>query len=178
MTKQENNFKYNLICSVGTWIDNILNLDIEYWINIIYNYQKNYPISVEKSNQGGYQSKNDIHIKKPFFPLVKLLNSHIFNFTSDPNITIKEMWFNISSFTNFNAPHTHHHNKNNLSGVLYLKVPKNSGRIIFLDPLSINDPSYLTPKEKDIILFPSILPHYVEPNLSQEDRISIAFNLN
>jgi uncharacterized protein (TIGR02466 family) len=36
---------------------------------------------------------------------------------------------------------------------------------------------YAEPKEGDLIMFPSWLRHYVEPSKSNEDRISIAFNL-
>ena len=34
----------------------------------------------------------------------------------------------------------------------------------------------IPPEENKILLFPSWLPHYVDDNLSDEDRISISFN--
>ena len=32
--------------------------------------------------------------------------------------------------------------------------------------------------EGDLLIFPSYLPHYVEPNKSDEDRIVISFNID
>ena len=35
---------------------------------------------------------------------------------------------------------------------------------------------FVKPTENFCILFPSYLPHYVEPNLNKQNRISISFN--
>ena len=81
-----------------------------------------------------------------------------------------------------------------VSAVFYLKVPKNSGRLVFENPIQQHDyimkPGtvktynsinsgywYAEPKEGDLIMFPSWLRHWVEPSQSDEDRISIAFNI-
>ena len=92
-------------------------------------------------------------------------------------------------------PHTHP--KCHLSGVLWLKIPENSGNIIFISPYehvahveidelysdefkkSHNSFSnyFLNPTEGYMILFPSHLVHYVDVNKSNEDRISVAFNI-
>ena len=39
-----------------------------------------------------------------------------------------------------------------------------------------NDRFFYEPKRGRILLFPSYLGHEVEPNITDEDRISIAFN--
>ena len=92
------------------------------------------------------------------------------------------MWVNISNFGNYNIIHNH---RNNLdfdnegsivSGILYLKIPENGGGLNFYNPLDINLNHYHEPKEGQLLLFDSFLPHSVDANLSQEDRISIAFN--
>ena len=36
---------------------------------------------------------------------------------------------------------------------------------------------YVNPKEMDLIIFPSSLFHYVDQNLSDEERISLSFNI-
>ena len=180
MKQQENNFKYKSILQVGYWIKNFPSIDTKTLINHLYKIQQELP-SAHKSNIGGYQSQSLLNFRPEFSSLVNFLNSSIFNLTGDPNIKVSEMWGNISYFTNSNALHTHSligYNSSSLSGILYLNTPPNNGDLIICNPLNINDHFPITPKEKDLILFPNYLPHSVDPNLSQEDRISIAFNFN
>ena len=70
-----------------------------------------------------------------------------------------------------------------LSGVLFLQTPTNCGRLVFKNPAVSSDFSLIRAKDFVIdpevlgcIFFPSWLEHYVEPNLSDEDRISLSFN--
>jgi len=87
----------------------------------------------------------------------------------------------------------HIHSNNLISGVFYIKAPKNCGDIVFHDPnwvaksMCSNGESTFpvkggtkapwTPVAGDLLLFPSWLPHYTEPNESDEDRIIVSFNL-
>ena len=78
-----------------------------------------------------------------------------------------------------------------MSGIYYVKVPKNSGNVRFYDPRGCliqamrehdyynNGYAYhfLEPQEDMVVFFPSWLEHDVEPNESNQDRISIAFNV-
>ena len=85
---------------------------------------------------------------------------------------------------------------NNLSGVLWIKAPQNSGDIVFDSPnnfesflenksynddfkksFSIDDSYHFYPTEGRMIVFPSHLQHHVQENKSNEDRISVAFNI-
>ena len=91
------------------------------------------------------------------------------------------MWANINDKYNYNAHHTH---EGILSGVFYLHVPENSGRLILVDPAVRNHNSVIKnsnygikPERLACIVFPSWLEHYVEPNQSDEYRISISFNI-
>ena len=89
-----------------------------------------------------------------------------------------------------NAEHVH---SDVFSGVFYLKAPEGSGNLSITNP-GLNpmwDGTELTglknqftagtirmqPIEGDIILFPSYLPHSVQTNNHDEERISISFNL-
>jgi hypothetical protein len=102
----------------------------------------------------------------------------------------------IHYWSNFNPPgafnHRHHHTDTVilLSGVYYLKVPPNSGSIVFSDPrgLTINsmaDARYygyepdvsIDPQPGMVVYFPSWLEHEVEKNESDHERVSIAFNI-
>ena len=101
------------------------------------------------------------------------------------------MWANINPPGGYNAPHLH---PNSLySGVYYIKAPKDSGDLVFNDPSpgeQLNLPAikkgpppkhlwrevHLAPVEGRIIIFPFYLWHNVEPNLSNDIRISVSFN--
>lgn len=104
------------------------------------------------------------------------------------------MWLNINSTSNFNVPHSHVGNDGYepiWSGVYYLQVPKNSGDIIFYDPRGTalagrkhsalyqkdSVSKSITPVEGQMILFDPLLLHAVTTNDSDEERISVAFNV-
>ena len=170
-------FKYHPIINKGIWEGNIPELETTKIIDTIYQLKSKYNSSSNNSNEGGWQSEPNLHHSPSFLYLTKIINKYIHDlFPTHSNPGIKAMWVNITSFLNYNRVHTHSNSIGKLSGVIYLKTPKNSGRIVFQNPLLISLPTYFTPKEKDILLFDSFIPHSVEPNLSQEDRISIAFN--
>jgi uncharacterized protein (TIGR02466 family) len=135
--------------------------------------------SVKKSNFGGYQTHDDLHITPIFRELVSSLEK-IASKCLDHKAKITEMWGNVNYKYCYNATHSH---GGILSGVFYLKVPKNSGRLILRNPAVRSDghflknPDYsITPENFALIFFPSWLEHYVEQNLSDEKRISVSFN--
>ena len=104
-----------------------------------------------------------------------------------------------TSWVNLHKPgdigQSHVHSNSMFSGVLYVKVDRDSGPIRFQYPSMI--PTYMThqievdlddnniynmreavinPNNKMILLFPSHLSHDIAPNLSTIDRYSMAFN--
>ena len=99
-------------------------------------------------------------------------------------------WMNANPPGGFNAPHTHP--GAHWSGVYYVAQPDvetgSSGKIEFLDPRSdlpnwrlLQAPAFsakkaIRPMPGDMILFPSYLVHWVYPNETTEERVSIAFN--
>ena len=174
-------------------------LDIE--TEKIISYIKNSKFDTNRSVRNGVQTEKLLHKNTEFFGD---LNEKIYSFLNisvndilipikennahNLNYKILEMWANISNPKGFNIEHNHPGSF--ISGVFYLKVPKNSGKIIFRDPrpipdwngdsfffhaLSCNTP--IEPKEKMLLLFPSWLYHRVETNNSNEERISISFNI-
>lgn len=78
-----------------------------------------------------------------------------------------------------------------MSACLYIKVPKDSGRLRFeyketdenmiLNHFAKNDPPQevyeLEPKEGQVICFPSWMNHGVTPQTIEEDRLSLAINI-
>lgn len=102
-----------------------------------------------------------------------------------------EGWANVNPQHAYNQIHTH--DRFDLSGVYYVKVPersrRDSGVIQFLNPsyrggpysdlFNAMNPQNFTmrPKPGQLIVFPSAMPHWVTPNEEGEERISLAFNL-
>jgi len=152
---------------------------------------------VVKSNVNGWQSDMLIKPNLEINNLVGIINSQLHDLRNELgikdefNFRINNLWININSKLSFNRPHIHPESA--MSGVYYVAVPKNSGNIVFNHPSKtqqyhihpdavketngINSSTWhLTPDAGLLILFPSWLEHYVEPNNSDDERISIAFN--
>ena len=179
MKHQENDFKFNTIERIGFYSKIIKDLNIKYWVNLAYQYQKNYPISVHKSNEGGYQSESYLNKLPPFLPLVRLLQTTIDRVNPNHHNVINSLWLNISPPLSYNAIHSHTINgEEAFSGVIYLQTPPKSGDINFYYSTNINKFISYNPSPQEILLFPNNLLHSVDPNFSQKDRISIAFNFN
>jgi len=104
-----------------------------------------------------------------------------------PSITT--MWCNVNPQNSFNRCHLHPDSI--ISGIYYVKVPEDSGKLRLFNPnvhsrmqVSCYDKCPIwkepeivyTPYEKKLIMFPSEILHEVEPNLSDDYRVSIAFN--
>jgi len=155
---------------------------------------------VQKSNRGGWHSEGNI-FDEDSEPIALLRDAAI---RSIETVTRKVApkfdldayriklfgWMNANLPGGFNAPHTHP--GAHWSGVYYVNQPEietgNSGMIEFLDPRSdLPDwrllkarafrPKYKTrPGAGEIIVFPSYLTHWVYPNDSDAERVTVAFN--
>ncbi len=104
---------------------------------------------------------------------------------------VSEYWVNINLNEKISFPHSH---PNRLfSAVYYAKADKDCGNLVFMNPnkvvcQNISDDCIseynffnashwkITPEKNLLVIFPSWLEHYVMPNNSGADRISIAFN--
>jgi hypothetical protein len=75
---------------------------------------------------------------------------------------------------------THSHGENVMSGVYYVRVPDNGGRITFEDPRGPFPPFRNTiainTRPGDIVFFPTYIPHQVTPTVGKTERVSIAVN--
>ena len=165
-------------------------------IDYAYDYKKKDPKGVSLSNRGGWQSEGFEIINEDDVLQLILINCRS-NFPP-----IKESvelrgyaWININKPGDYNIKHVHP--TNNLSGVLWVKAPQNSGDIVFDSPNNfesflenksynddfkksnfIDDSYHCYPTEGRIIVFPSHLEHHVQENKSNEDRISVSFNIS
>ena len=151
---------------------------------------------IKRSNiNGGYHSTFHIQRKKEMEELcnfiVDTINDNIVNYWYlGDNINkknIHKMWGMINNKNHLNNAHNHPNTW--LSGVYYLKVPKDSGDICFHDPVDSRSFSLdfsrlvrsremcIKPEEGKLLLFPGWLYHSVTPNESDEDRMCVSFNI-
>ena len=150
---------------------------------------------VKKTNVNGWHSQTDMHNRPEYKPLVdelfKMVHQVFHEEFLDREPKLGNMWANINGTGGYNKPHVH---PNALfSGVYYVKTPPNCGQLICQDPrpgIQTCMPNrkkgqppkhlwrevHLQPQENRAIMFPSWLWHTVEPNQSNEHRISISFN--
>ena len=151
---------------------------------------------VKRTNMIGWHSTTDMHKIPVFKPLVDELFKMQMEIYREELLSrepiIGNMWANINPSGGYNRPHIHPNS--HFSGVYYIKAPQNSGEIVFNDPRSaahmvmpdrvkdIKPPSHLwrevrvNPLEGRMLMFPSWLWHCVEPNGSNDIRISVSFN--
>ena len=165
------------------------------FLNAIKNYKKKNP-SISKSNISGYHSPETLHGVEEFRPLFEYICQLGLKASIDLNfiecdVAITSAWLNINDSRQcMNSDHIH---GDVFSGVFYLKAPEESGKLVLQNP-AINrmwsgcslafqknqftgESIRIEPIEGDIILFPSYLPHSVETNNHDEERISISFNI-
>ena len=184
----------------GLFITPVFTMDIENDYNLVeklYDLKKRDAIGSPKSNVNGWHSKEDLYLHDDFKEITQDIMYHsqqCFHALSVNDKYTPEMtglWGMINPPGARNNVHTPP--LNYLSGVLYLKVPENSGNIVFIEPrpqAEVFDPpkkSDLLPnlahtvqweaKEKNLIFFPSWLQHEVQQNNSNQDRVIMSFNL-
>jgi uncharacterized protein (TIGR02466 family) len=110
------------------------------------------------------------------------------NKTVDYKIKLRNSWMNIQSK---NKSHSWHcHPGYTIAGVYYMRVSADQGGIQFQNPNIMMQWCHfpegprtpqsieIIPKDGDIILFPAWLMHNTMPNTTDEDRISVAFNID
>ena len=158
----------------------------------VYEEKNRDPKGREVSNRGGWQSQDFVKddkilslIGKIFYELPTVNKNLIFSLGC---------WFNINKKGSYNTKNVHANS--DFSGVFWLKAPMNSGDIVFDSPHNFSsfmerisytekfkndtgctDRYFFNPIEGKMLIFPSSLEHEVQPNESDEDRISVSFNI-
>jgi len=171
-----------------------IQLDNNFLANEIVAWSKKNP-GVKKTNVNGWHSETNMHELPQFKPLVDELFKMQYQVFKeewlDREPRLGNMWANINYQGGYNKPHIH---PNSLfSGVYYVHAQPNSGKLICNDPrpgiqtvMPVRKPgqppkhlwreTHLEPKPGRIIMFPAWLWHSVEPNQSNDIRISVSFN--
>ena len=164
-------------------------------IDYVYKMREKDPVGHTISNRRGWQSS--------CFSLENeddILQNFLTNCLSEFPPIEKSIKLFVSAWININPPEAfnlkHNHPTSDLSGVLWIKCSDNCGNIEFDNPSGfetyreidsyIDDfkdrnniyPAYcFPPTEGRILIFPSYLQHNVGENQSDEDRISVSFNI-
>jgi len=150
---------------------------------------------LKKTNYKGWHSKTDMHTKAEYKPLVDELVTMCKDIFKeewlDREPILGNMWANINPKDGLNQPHVH---PNCLfSGVYYVKSNPQAGRLKIYDPRAgvqlvmptrkegqppkhLWRDANLDPFPGRILMFPAWLWHAVEPNESNDIRISVSFN--
>lgn len=111
-------------------------------------------------------------------------NDYFFNSVFDIKKLEIEYWANINLPNSRNSFHTHRNSS--FSAVYYIQA-SNTGCLRFTNPANVmgdcNPSSPMTrdfvinPTDGDLLLWPSWIPHEVETNFSDKERINLAFNI-
>ena len=150
---------------------------------------------------GGWQSTRPFLNDPIMLPLINIIKdrligiSRMYGLSDQAHPTLKNGWININNPGNYslhnNPPHIHANYF--FSVVFYVKAEPKSGDLVLIAPSNTiehtvpfsaidhrtvyNSPRWhIAPEPGNLVMFPSWVMHYVEGNVTQNDRISIAFN--
>ena len=156
--------------------------------------------TMRMASDNGYHSLNVQILNLPELAELKqkLFNQFLY-YTESIGISKKVEWKMVTSWLNMHVKgdwaHQHLHKNSLFAGILYTQVDENSGDLVFHNqPHSLNlIPSTIalemetfnacnsnswnvTPSNNSLVFFPSTLLHSVNPNQSDIERYSVAFN--
>jgi len=165
------------------------------FLNVIRKYKEE-NISIQKSNISGYHSPETLQSVPELRPLFEYICQMAFKAVADLDfidcdIALTSAWLNINDTRQcMNGEHVH---GEVFSGVFYLQAPEGSGKLVVQNPainkmwkgctLALQKNQFtgesirIEPVDGNIIMFPSYIPHSVETNNHDEERISISFNI-
>lgn len=151
----------------------------------------------DRSTVLGWHSRDMLHHSEAFkdfvsYAIANVLEVAQFNrwILSKVKLNLLNCWANINGKFAYNV--VHNHPQSILSGVYYVQTPENCGNIFFKDPRDVavmmappvDEYTVWTfqkivyqPKAGRMLIFPSWLLHGVEPNLSDEERVCLSFNV-
>ena len=152
-------------------------------------------VSREFSNSGGWQSpiyrKGDVTQFESILDKIQLKMDIVCQ-QLKMNLSITNYWINVNYKSNSNLHHIHPDSI--LSGVVYLDASSDQGSLRLMYPSrdiiqyglhtlklmslsSLYDDIVIHPMTDKVVIFPSYIPHCVEPNKTDRPRVSLAFNV-
>ena len=112
---------------------------------IILEKEKTEPSMVRKSNEGGWHSSDDLYKDERFSKIIEHSKEYLVqicqhnNYEEGLKIIIDNMWAIVNRYKDYNL--THIHENVDWSFVYYVKVHKDCGNLIFVDPRIRREPN-------------------------------------
>jgi uncharacterized protein (TIGR02466 family) len=196
--------KTELLFPTPVWIENKCGIDRDKLLDFAYFVRDEDPDGRVASNEGGWQSHDfidEVMRENPLselrFKILELAYAACDEWGFlDYSLRISNLWININKRGDSNLLHTHPGSV--LAGVYYLKVPEccmgpltllrdfreqqmkecwgNASNFERWEGINVNEYD-IYPEDDKMILFPSWVPHAVGKSNSDDDRISISFNI-
>ena len=145
---------------------------------------------VIRSNRGGKQTKDTLKDSVVKDLIQKIIDENVQK-VCKYRLGIQSYWINVNGTDTYNRMHCHPQAV--LAGVIYIQASEDSGDLGFYHPnaysvysevdmYNLEDLSQavytsVKPKTGLCYIFPGHLMHGVEPNKTQDNRISVAFNI-
>ena len=138
--------------------------------------------AITRSNVGGWHSAANLHLGPELAEIRRIIGNACAGCASHLSF----------DFDRFEMFFQHVHPNSILSGAYYAKVPAKSGNIEFYDPVRERVMSTFPVKARTrinsqameyrgreglLLIFPGWLQHSVQPNRSEDFRVSISFNM-
>lgn len=121
----------------------------------------------KKSTVGGWSSKNHIIVLLPFISEFLSEIISIMEQAAGHKLILKNYFFNANPTGAYHTPHAHE--PATFSSVIYLKVPENSGELMWNQGSKMPEPG-------DIAFFPGDLLHWTGVNESSDTRVCLIMN--
>ena len=163
-----------------------------------FEVRQKHPKGTVNSNILGYQSPTleDEILKQMMQKMHADIEKYLINlkFSTPFEIHYDSPWINISG--KYHSNKEHHHGNADFSAVCWMQVNQDTGGIVFKNPnpthsmrkvwlskfdeyKACNSGEYTYyPDCGDFAIFPGDLKHEVQPNKSDQERVSIAYNFN
>jgi len=174
-------------------------IDTTAMVDLTYKLMEQDPLGRRLSNQGGWQSRDFRPGVHPEFAdieakIIQQTEQCVLDFGYNPTscfTVLENLWINVNRRYHSNAVHIH--DNSFISGAFYLEAKPGQGDIHFYKSYSqdyaiasaatiaqytqLNSSAIsFTPETGKLIMFPGWLPHGVNQNETDSDRISISFN--
>jgi uncharacterized protein (TIGR02466 family) len=144
--------------------------DITFTENLLDNY-----------NTENFKKELNLHLKH----YLSLIRANI-EIKNGSEYTITSSWMTLNKQNSYAVVHSH--GSSDLSGVYYFKTNGKDGNLFFETPIKMNKANYcfrhyatteeIAPKVGNIILFPGWMEHGVGTNQTDNDRVSLSFNID